>query len=113
MTGRAVVVHSDPEILVGTPGFVGTRVPLRNLFDYLEGGHYLDEFLDAFSSCRPEQHARGSPSIEATEIRHHPNLLAAVPTRVHRHGPESGAHAQSVILAKTCGRKTAKAMTLA
>jgi uncharacterized protein (DUF433 family) len=38
------VVHSDPEILGGTPVFVGTRVPLRNLIDYLEGGHSLNEF---------------------------------------------------------------------
>ena len=32
------VVHSDPEILGGTPVFVGTRVPVKNLFDYLEAG---------------------------------------------------------------------------
>jgi uncharacterized protein (DUF433 family) len=44
------VVHSDPEILGGTPVFVGTRVPLRNLIDYLEGGQSLDEFLDDFPS---------------------------------------------------------------
>ena len=42
------VVHSDPEILGGTLVFIGTRVPLRNLIDYLERGHSLDEFLDAF-----------------------------------------------------------------
>jgi len=44
------VVHSDPDILGGTPVFVGTRVPLENLFDYLEGGQTLDEFLDDFPS---------------------------------------------------------------
>jgi len=44
------VVHSDPEILGGTPVFRGTRVPLRNLFDYLERGHDIDEFLDAFQT---------------------------------------------------------------
>jgi uncharacterized protein (DUF433 family) len=49
------VVHSDPEILGGTPVFVGTRVPLRNLFVYLELGHDLDEFLDAFRSVSREQ----------------------------------------------------------
>jgi uncharacterized protein (DUF433 family) len=48
-------VHSDPEILGGTPVFVGTRVPLRNLFDYLERGHSIDEFLDAFPSVSKEQ----------------------------------------------------------
>jgi uncharacterized protein (DUF433 family) len=49
------VVHRDPEILGGTPVFVGTRVPLRNLIDYLERGHSLDEFLDAFPSVSRQQ----------------------------------------------------------
>jgi len=42
------VIHRDPEILGGTPVFVGTRVPAQALIDYLEGGHSLDEFLDDF-----------------------------------------------------------------
>ena len=49
------LVHSDPEILGGTPVFVGTRVPLKNPFDYLNGGHSLDDFLDDFPSVAPEQ----------------------------------------------------------
>ena len=49
------VVRSDPEILSGTPVFIGTRVPLRNLIDYLEQGYSLDEFLDAFPSVTREQ----------------------------------------------------------
>jgi uncharacterized protein (DUF433 family) len=49
------VVHSDPDILGGTPVFVGTRVPLRNLIDYLGGGDSLDEFLHQFPSVRREQ----------------------------------------------------------
>jgi uncharacterized protein (DUF433 family) len=49
------VVHSDPEIMGGTPVFVGTRVPLRNLIDYLEGGETIDEFLDQFPSVKREQ----------------------------------------------------------
>jgi uncharacterized protein (DUF433 family) len=49
------VVHSDPAILSGTPVFVGTRVPLQSLFDYLEGGDTLDEFLRQFPSVRREQ----------------------------------------------------------
>jgi uncharacterized protein (DUF433 family) len=49
------VIHSDPEILGGTPVFVGTRVPLKNLIDYLEGGHTLDEFLDDFPSVQRDQ----------------------------------------------------------
>ena len=50
MNGREPVVHSDPEILGGTPVFIGTRVPLQNLFDYLERDYGLDEFLDDFPS---------------------------------------------------------------
>jgi uncharacterized protein (DUF433 family) len=48
-------IHSNPEIMGGTPVFVGTRVPLRNLFDYLEGDYSLDEFLDQFPSVSREQ----------------------------------------------------------
>ena len=54
-TQEQVVVHSDPEIMGGTPVFVGTRVPVYNLFDYLERGHSLDEFLDAVPSVSREQ----------------------------------------------------------
>ena len=49
------VVHSDPEILGGTPVFVGTRVPVQSLFDYLEGGETLDEFLRQFPSVERGQ----------------------------------------------------------
>ena len=49
------VVHSDPDILGGTPVFVGTRVPVQSLFDYLEGGETLDEFLRQFPSVKREQ----------------------------------------------------------
>jgi len=46
------VVHSDPDILGGTPVFVGTRrVPVRTLLDYLEAGDSLDVFLDHFQEC--------------------------------------------------------------
>lgn len=60
MSGTAVtdpksVVHSDPEIMGGTPVFVGTRVPVRNLIDYLEAGDSLETFLDAFPSVSREQ----------------------------------------------------------
>ena len=40
------VIHSHPEIVSGTPVFIGTRVPLRNLIDYLASSEGLDEFLD-------------------------------------------------------------------
>lgn len=49
------VIHSDPEILGGTPVFQGTRVPVRTLIDYLEGGHPLAEFLEDFPSVTREQ----------------------------------------------------------
>ncbi len=49
------VVHSDPEILSGTPVFVGTRVPFRALVDYLEGGHPLSDFLADFPTVTHEQ----------------------------------------------------------
>ena len=48
------VVHSAPEILGGTPVFVGTRVPLQALIDYIDGGHSLDEFLDDFPTVSRE-----------------------------------------------------------
>jgi uncharacterized protein (DUF433 family) len=55
MPQRHAVVHSDPEILGGTPVFVGTRVPVRALLDYLEGGHRLDDFLNDFPTVTREQ----------------------------------------------------------
>ena len=55
MTQKRAVVHSDPEILGGTPVFVGTRVPVKALLDYLEGGHRLDDFLDDFPTVTREQ----------------------------------------------------------
>lgn len=49
------VIHSDPEIMGGTPVFAGTRVPLQNLIDYLEGGESIEDFLDGFPSVKREQ----------------------------------------------------------
>ncbi len=49
------IVHSDPEIMGGTPVFVGTRVPLQNLVDYLEGGASIEDFLDGFPTVKREQ----------------------------------------------------------
>ena len=42
------IIISDPEILSGTPVFKGTRVPVKNLFDYLEAGDSVDKFLEDF-----------------------------------------------------------------
>jgi uncharacterized protein (DUF433 family) len=49
------VIHSDPEILSGTPVFVGTRVPAKALVDYLGAGYPLDEFLGDFPTVTREQ----------------------------------------------------------
>jgi uncharacterized protein (DUF433 family) len=49
------VVKVDPEIMSGAPCFMGTRVPIQNLIDYLEGGDSIDEFLDGFPSVSREQ----------------------------------------------------------
>ncbi len=48
------IIVTDPEILGGMPVFRGTRVPFKNLLDYLEGGHTLDEFLEQFPSVTRE-----------------------------------------------------------
>ena len=55
LNAKPPVVHSDPEILGGTPVFVGTRVPFQALLDYLEAGDPLDEFLTDFPSVTREQ----------------------------------------------------------
>ncbi len=55
MAEPKIVIHRDPEIQGGTPVFVGTRVPVRILFEYLEAGDSLDVFLDEFPSVRREQ----------------------------------------------------------
>jgi uncharacterized protein (DUF433 family) len=62
MTNPHGVVHVDPEIMGGTPVFVGTRVPAKSLFDYLEAGDSLEEFLEAFPTVSRDQ------AIAALEI---------------------------------------------
>ena len=51
----SAVFHSDPEIMGGTPVFTGTRVPVQNLVDYLEGGESIDEFLAGVPTVKREQ----------------------------------------------------------
>jgi uncharacterized protein (DUF433 family) len=55
MSPKERIVHSDPEIMSGTPVFVGTRVPVESLFDWLEGGYTLDYYLENFPSVQREQ----------------------------------------------------------
>ena len=47
-------INIDPETMGGTPVFTGTRVPVQSLFDYIEGGETLDEFLDNFPSVEKD-----------------------------------------------------------
>ena len=68
------VVHSDPDTLGGMPVFRGTRVRLRTLFDYLEGGETLEQFLDQFPSVSRVQ------AIAALEIGD--RSAAGYPTRL-------------------------------
>lgn len=53
MEGR--IINIDPEILGGTPVFYGTRVPIKNLFDYLETGDSIDKFLEDFEGVQRKQ----------------------------------------------------------
>jgi uncharacterized protein (DUF433 family) len=55
MVATARVMHSDPDILGGVPVFTGTRVPIKTLLDYLEGGDSLNDFLDHFPSVQCQQ----------------------------------------------------------
>ena len=49
------VIHADPDIFGGTPVFVGTRVPVESLFDHLDAGESIGDFLEGFPSVRREQ----------------------------------------------------------
>ena len=49
------VVSQDPDILGGEPVFAGTRVPVKSLFDHLEAGDSIEEFLEGFPSVKREQ----------------------------------------------------------
>ncbi|NEX16311.1 MAG: hypothetical protein C1943_06705 [Halochromatium sp.] len=55
MINLSTVAHRDPEILSGAVVFIGTRVPVNSLFDYLEAGESLEEFLRQFPSVQRQQ----------------------------------------------------------
>jgi uncharacterized protein (DUF433 family) len=74
MMSRSDVIHTDPQIMSGTPVFVGTRVPAQSLFEYLEGGESLDEFLHQFPSVTREQ------AIAALELARESVLAGARPS---------------------------------
>ena len=75
MPVTAAIIHCDPEILGGTPVFAGTRVPFRNLIDYLERNHGIDEFLDSFPTVSREQ------VVAALEAAHDAVSALAAPSR--------------------------------
>lgn len=54
MNSFNLAIHSDPDIMSGTPVFIGTRVPLQTLLDYLEADDPLDEFLEDFPTVSRE-----------------------------------------------------------
>ena len=69
------VVHSDPDILGGTPVFTGTRVPVKNLLDYLAAGDPLERFLDHFPSVTRQQ------AVAALEVANDLLTSRAAPPR--------------------------------
>jgi len=63
------VIEIDPEKVGGTPVFAGTRVPIQNLFDYLEGGDTLEDFLEGFPPVTREQAIQVLEMAEASLIK--------------------------------------------
>jgi uncharacterized protein (DUF433 family) len=72
------VVNIDPEILGGTPVFFGTRVPIKNLFDYLETGDSIELFLEDFDGVSKEQVIKvlemSKKLIESSANMHNENI---------------------------------------
>jgi len=54
MSTRTSAIHSDPDVMGGTPVFIGTRMPFETRLDYLEAGEPLSEFLDDFPTVSRE-----------------------------------------------------------
>ena len=71
-TNISKLINRDPEIMSGTPVFMGTRVPIKTMFDHLEDGYSLDGFLEQFPSVKREQ------AMAVLEL-YRELLLAAVP----------------------------------
>ncbi|HEY7157123.1 MAG TPA: DUF433 domain-containing protein [Gemmataceae bacterium] len=70
MMATSSVVHSDPDILGGALVFVGTRVPVRTLLDYLAAGEPLQEFLEDFPSVSREQAVAALRLAEQVLVAH-------------------------------------------
>lgn len=69
-TARSSVIIRDPEILSGMPVFAGTRVPAKNLIDYLEHGRSVDEFLDDFPTVRRDQVIAALEEVKELLVTH-------------------------------------------
>jgi uncharacterized protein (DUF433 family) len=67
----AKVAMRDPEILGGEPVFAGTRVPIKSLFDHLEAGDSITEFLEGFPSVKREQILALLEESKAHALAHH------------------------------------------
>ena len=76
------VIKIDPEIMSGTPCFVGTRVPIQNLIDYLEGGDSIDEFLEDFPSVRRDQVISFLEEAKESVLVRHPGDAASTKRRL-------------------------------
>lgn len=81
------VVDSDPEILGGTPVFVGTRVPAKALIDSLEGGHSLAEFLEDFPTVKREQAIASNRTFPDSRSRSSCSRRAATTSRISVRSP--------------------------
>src|SRR5438046_8638938 len=99
------VVHSDPEILGGTPVFVGTRVPVKNLFDCPEAGDSLDKFLRSFPSVTREQAVALNGVVWIEERRGSHTSRSVARCRGDRK-PESRISAKSQYTANRCCRSS-------
>ena len=72
MNKRAArLINVDPEIMGGEPVFMGTRVPVKSLVDWLTGGYSLEEFLDNFPSVKREQAVRFIEESGALMLERH------------------------------------------
>src|SRR5437588_11139868 len=77
------LINVDPEIMSGTPVFMGTRVPIKNLWDYLERGHGLDDFLDGFPSVSRAQAVAVLVAARGSLLNHREHAaLAPTPHRI-------------------------------
>jgi uncharacterized protein (DUF433 family) len=79
MKQSKTVVHRDPRIMRGTPVFVGTRVPIATLLDYLEAGEPLSEFLDDFPTVTREQAVAALEQAKEALVAHARPALGVSP----------------------------------